>query len=165
MFKHIVTQVNGRLTALSTRLLALVATRLWNPAKRLLVSFIQGFLSAVNLKCLLVQTMSSIKVLLANLITQAQSIKAELTNVLLKVTRPGQLPPTTVHQTSQPAVTAQLLKKGKRAVSTKQAPSRSKGSKTAQTRTAAQSTQDGLKLQGLVKQHLQHANKASKKGK
>lgn len=92
------------------------------------------------------------------LLSSAKKLRALITQAYQSVVN-------LLRQLNPPAPTLPSLKSGKPAGKTKSARSRSKGSKTAQTRTAAQSTQDGLKLQGLVKQHLQHASKASKKGK
>jgi hypothetical protein len=63
---------------------------------------------------------------------------------------------------NQPAPTAQKQKKGKPVGITKSARSRTKGSKTVQTHTAAMLTQDGLKYQTLVSQLLQRVKQLLK---
>jgi hypothetical protein len=50
MFKHIVTQINGRITALYTQALALLKALLLKPVNSLLAKFILVFRSVVNLR-------------------------------------------------------------------------------------------------------------------
>ena len=165
MFTRIVQQVNGLLTALSTRLSTLLKERLLPNVNKLLASITHTFQSAVSLWFRLVQTTLNIKALVVNRITQARSTNQEPISAKQIATQLGLQPRTIVPPTSQPVVTAQSRKRGRPVGSTKSAQSHSKGNKTVQTRTVPQSIQAGTKLDGLVKQHLQHANKASKKGK
>ena len=162
MFTRIVQQVNGIVQALSTRLSTLVKAQLLPNVKQLLVTIIHTFKAVVSQ---LVQTTLNIKALVVNRIIQARSTNQEPISAKQIATQLGLQPRTIVPPTSQPVVTAQSRKRGRPAASTKSAQSLSKGNKTVQTRTVPQSIQAGTKLDGLVKQHLQHANKASKKGK
>jgi E3 ubiquitin-protein ligase DOA10 len=111
MFKHIVTQVSGRLTALSTQALALLKELLLRLVSYLLASCILVFLSVASLYNRLVKILSKIKVLLASLTTQVLSIKQGLKLVATTSGQNGQLLVTTVRQTLQ-RVKA-LFKKGK----------------------------------------------------
>lgn len=153
----IVTQLSGRLTALYTLVLGWLKAQLWHPAKRLLVSFIQGFQSAVNLWSPRVRTALNIKACRANLTTVVQSIKAGLINVQVKVSLIGSQLATTVPQTSQHVITVLLQKIDRLVALIKLALSHLKMSKTALIRMAHLSRQVGLKLQETVKQLLQTA--------
>ena len=165
MLKRIVQQVSGQVMALYTQASLLVKEQLLPSASKLLVSITQAFQNVVKLFSQLVKTVLNIKALVASLITQVQSIKAALITAKAKALLIGQQLLTTVRPTSQPVATVQSQKTDKPAASTKLAQSRSKGSKTAQTRTAHQSTADGLKSAVAAKQPLQRATKQSKKGK
>lgn len=165
MFMRIVMQVSGQVTALFTRLYSSVMTLLLNSASKLRALIIQTYRSVLTLVNRLVRTELNTKALRANLTTLAQSTRAVLTLVKAKAIQTGSLLLTTVRKISPLALILPLRKNVKPAGSTKLARSRSKGSKAVQTRMAAQSTQGGLKLEGLVKQHLQRAKPASKKGK
>jgi hypothetical protein len=162
MFMRIVQRVNGLVMGLFTQACTLVKERILPSAKRLLASIIQVFQSVASLLFQVVQTALNIKAWLANLITAVQLIRAALISVKVKVLHLGQLLLTTVRPTKQAARTTQLPKKGRPVGITKSARSRSKGNKTAQTPTAPQSTQAGLKSQGLVKQLLQRAKQLLK---
>jgi len=120
MFKHIVTQISGRITALFTQALALLKALLLNPVGSLLAKFILVFRSVVS----------------------------QLHRRLNRL-----------------AHTAQSPKKGKPVGITKSARSHLKENKTAQTPTAPQSTQAGLKSQGHAKRRPQPAKQTSKKGR
>ena len=115
MFMHIVTQLSGRITALYTRLWALLATQLWPRVKRLHASFIQIFQSVVNqyqhLRLLLALTQPSTNRLRANLITVVALIKQGLTSVKAILIQTGQQLATTVRLTLQHVM--QLWKKDK----------------------------------------------------
>jgi hypothetical protein len=165
MFMRIVQQVNGLIMAQYILVSTLVKERLLPSAKQLLASTIQAFQNVANRLLKLVQIVLNIKAWLVSLTIAAQSIKAVLTNVKAKALQLGLQHQIIAHQTSQPAHTAQSQKKDKPAASTKSVQSRSKGSKTAQTRTARQSTADGLKSAAVAKQPRQRAKQASKKGK
>ena len=88
MFKHIVTQVSGQITALYTQVLVSLKALLCRLVNNLRVSFSQIYLNVVNLLHPLVLTLSKIKLLLASLTTQVQSIKQGLK---LVVTTSGQI--------------------------------------------------------------------------
>jgi hypothetical protein len=165
MFKHIVTQISGRLMALSTQALALLKELLLKLVSYLLASCILVFLSVAKLYNLVVQIVLSIKAWLVSLTTVVQSIKAALTNAKAKAILLGQQLLTIARRIKQLVHIALSPKKDKPVASTKLARSRSKGSKTAQTRTAPQSTQAGLKSAAVAKQLRQHVKAASKKGK
>ena len=111
MFKRIVTQVSGRLTALSTQALALLKELLLKLASYSLASCILVFLSVASLYNQFVKILSKIKALLVSLITQVLSIKQGLKLVATISGQIGQLLVTTVRQTLQ-RVKA-LFKKGK----------------------------------------------------
>jgi hypothetical protein len=130
---------------------------LWHPVKRLLVNFIQVFLSVASLWSLRVQTALNIKACLANLITAVQLIKAALISAQVKVLLIGSQLVTTARQISQRVATVLLQKKDRLVVLIKLALSHLKMSKTALIRMARLLHQVGLKLQEVVKQHLQPA--------
>ena len=165
MLMRIVQQVNGLLTGLFTRLSTLVKEQLLPNVNRLLASITQAFQSVANLLSQLAQTMLNIKAWPALLTTAVQSIKAALTSVKAKPTQPGLPQATTVLSTNQPAVQAQLRKRGRPVGSTKSAQSHSKGTSSAQTRTAPQSIQAGVKSPGRVGLPHQRAKSQLKKGK
>jgi hypothetical protein len=142
-----------------------VRERLFKPASNLLASITQAYRSAANLyllNLLRVPIGSNTNRFRVSLTTAGQLIKAALTSAKASLIQIGSLLLTTVRQTKQAAPTAPLRKKGKPAGKTKSAQSRSKGSKTAQTPTAHQLTQDGLKSQGLAKQRRQRAKQQLK---
>jgi hypothetical protein len=152
MLKRIAMQLSGRLMALCTQVLAWLTTRLWNPAKHLLVSSTQVFLSAINRLNLLAQMALNFKALLVNLTTVAQSIKPVLTTVKAKSSQIGSQLQTTVRQILLPVTTA--FKKSKELVALiKLAVSRISASKTVLTLTVRQWIQVGLKLLGIASQH------------
>lgn len=158
MFTRIVQRVNGLIMAQYIRVSLWVKGRLSQLVNSLLASITQVFRNAANLQLLnllRVPTGSSTNLLRVSLTTAGQLTKAALTSAKASLIQIGSLLLTTVRQTKQAAPTTPLRKKGKPAGITKSARSRSKGSKTAQTPTAPQSTQDGLKSQGLVNQLLQ----------
>jgi hypothetical protein len=111
MFKRIVTQLSGQLTALSTQALALLKELLLRLASYLLASFILVFLSVANLYNRLVKILSKIKALLVSLTTQVLSINQGLKLVVTTSGQIGQLLVTTVRQTLQHVKA--LFKKGK----------------------------------------------------
>ena len=111
MFKHIVTQVSGRLTALFTQVWVSLKARLLKLANSLRASFIQVYQSAVSLLHPLAKTLLKTKALLANLTTQVLSIKQGLKLVATTSGQIGQLLVTTVRQIRQHVT--QALKKGK----------------------------------------------------
>jgi hypothetical protein len=162
MFMHIVTQLSGRITALFTQALVSLKALLCKLVNNLRVNITRVYQNVVSLCRLAVQTMLNIKVLLVPLITAVQSIKVALISVKARVLPLGQLLLTIVHQTKQAAPTAPSPKRGRPVGVTKSARSRSKKNKTAQTPTAPQSTLDGLKSVGLVKQLLQRAKQLLK---
>lgn len=92
------------------------------------------------------------------LLSSAKKLRALITQAFQNVVN-------LLRQHSQRALTVLSQKKDRLVALIKLDLSRSKGSKIVPTRTRVQSTQDGLKLQGLAKQRPQHATKASKKGK
>lgn len=165
MLKHIVTQVSGRLMALSTQALALLKELLLKLVSYLLASCILVFLSVAKLHSLAVRIVSSIKAWLVSLTTVGQLIKAELTNVKAKAIHLGQQLLIIARRIKQLALTALSPKKGKPVGITKSARSRLNVSKTVQTPTAIRSTQAGLKSAAVAKQLRQHVKQASKKGK
>jgi hypothetical protein len=152
MLKRIAMQLSGRLMALCTQVLAWLTTRLWNPAKHLLVSSTQVFLSAINRLNLLAQMALNFKALLVNLTTVAQSIKQGLSTAKAKVIQIGSQLLTTVLQTLQYASLNQLQNKGF-VVKMKLAQLRLKGSSYALIRIVRQLIQVGLKLLGIASQH------------
>ncbi len=162
---RIVQQVNGIIINLYTQACSLVKERLLPSASKLLANIIQAFQNVANRLLKLVQIVSNIKVWLVSLTTAAQSIKAVLINVKAKAILLGQQLLTIARRIKQLVHIALSPKKDKPVASTKLARSRSKGSKTAQTRTAPQSTQAGLKSAAVAKQLRQHVKAASKKGK
>ena len=109
MFKHIVTQISGRLTALFTQALALLKELLLRLVSELLTRCILVFLSVASLYNRLVKILSKIKVLLASLTTQVLSIKQGLKLVVTTSGQLGQLLVTTVRQIRQHV--AQAFKK------------------------------------------------------
>lgn len=165
MLMRIVQQINGLIMGLYTRLSSLVKEQLLPNVNRLRVSITQAFQSVLTLFSQLAKIVLNIKAFLANLTTQAQSIKAAFTAVKAKAIQAGQLLLIIVRPTSQPVPTVQSPKKGRPAGSTKSAQSLSKENKTAQTLTDLQSTVDGLKSVEVAKQLRQRATKQSKKGK
>jgi len=111
MFKHIVTQISGRITALYTQALVSLKALLSKLVNSLRVSFSQAYQSAVNLYPLHVKTLSKIKVLLVSLTTQVQSIKLGLKLVATTSGQIGSLLRTIVAQIRQ--AVSLVLKKGK----------------------------------------------------
>ena len=164
MFMRIVQQVNGLLTGLYTRLSLLVKERLLPSAKQLLASITQAFQNVASLLSQLAPTTLNIKAWPAPSTIVARSIKAVLTTAKLKLSQIGSQLLTTVASTNQPVVQAPQRKRGRPVGSTKSAQSRSKGTSSAQTRTALQSTQDGVKSPGRVGLPHQRAKSQRKKG-
>jgi hypothetical protein len=167
MFMRIVQQVNGLITGLFTTVYSSVKAQLLLLVSKLRVSITQAYLNVVNqLRRLLqlVLTALSSNPLAVALIKAVQSIKAALISVKASLTQVGSLLQTIVRTTPQPAPTAPSPKKGKPVGITKSARSRTKGSKTAPTPTAPQSTPAGLKLQDRVNQLLQRAKALLKIG-
>lgn len=162
MFKHIVSQLSGRITALFTQALVSLKALLCKLVSSLRVSITQVFQSAVSLLCQAARIVLNIKAWLANLTTVVQSIKAALTSVKVKVIHLGQQLLTIVRPTKQAVPTLRSPKRGRPVGSTKSARSRSKGNKTAQIPTAVLLTQDGLKSQGHAKPRHQHAKQPLK---
>lgn len=162
MFKHIVTQVSGRLTALFTQVLALLKELLLRLVSYLLASCILVFLSVVKLYNLVVRIVLNIKVWLVSLTKVDQSIKAALTSAKVKVIHLGQLLLITVRKIRQLVPTAQLQRKGKPVGITKSARSHLSVNKTAQTNTVNPLIQDGLKYQGRAKRHRPRAKQPLK---
>ena len=106
MFKHIVTQISGRITVLYTQALVSLKALLSKLVNSLRVSFSQIYLSVVNLFNPLVQTLSKIKPLLASLTTQVQSIKQGLKLVVTTSGQIGSQLLTTVRQIPQAVIQA-----------------------------------------------------------
>jgi hypothetical protein len=165
MFMRIVQQVNGLIMAQYIRASMWVKALVLPNVNKLRVNIILASLSVGNLFNRLVKTVLNIRALVVNRITLDPSINQEPISAKHLATQLGLQPQTIVPPTSQPVVTAQSRKTAKHAASTKSGRSRSKGNKTAQIRTVPQSIQAGTKLEGLVKQHLQHANQTHKQGK
>ena len=111
MLKLIVTQIVGQITALFTTACTLIKGLLLKPVKLLHASFIQAFQNAASLKFLYAKTLLSFKVLLAQCITLAQSIKAGLKHVVTTSGQTGSQPQTTAPKTRQRVKAAS--KKGK----------------------------------------------------
>jgi len=165
MLKPIVTQVSGRITALCTRLWALLATRLWPNVKQLLANITQAFLNVANRLFQLVQTVLNTSRWRVSLTIVVVSIKAVFTSALLKVTQLGQQLLTIALQMLQRVSLVLQQTKDKLAASIKSALSRFKEIGFVQTLMGLQSTQDGEKPKDLVKQRQPRAKQASKKGK
>ena len=106
MFKHIVTQVSGQVTALYTQVLASLKALLWSLVNNLRVSFIRAYQNVVNLFNPLVQTLLKIKALLVSLITQVQLIKQGLKLVVTTSGQIGSQLLTTVRQIPQAVIQA-----------------------------------------------------------
>lgn len=164
MFKHIVTQVSGRTTALFTQALELLKELLWRAVSYLLASCILLFLSVAKLYNLVVRTVSSIKAWLASLITLVWSTKQEHICAKVRATLRGQQPQITALPILRPVPTALSPKTDNPAVQTKSDQLPTKENKTVQTRTEAQSTQAGLKSHARAKPRRRRAKQVSKKG-
>jgi hypothetical protein len=165
MFMQIVTQVSGRLMALFTAVYTLVKAQLLLLVSKLRVSITQAFQSAVNLlrqSLHLALTLLKSNPLAVALTKAVQSIKAAHISVKASLTQIGSLLQTIVQTIRPPVPTASSPKKGKPVGITKSARSRTKGNKTAQTPTEAQSTPVGLKLLGHAKQLLQRVKQLLK---
>lgn len=168
MLKHIVTQINGRLTALFTQAYTLIKTPLCKLVSSLPASFTQAFQSAANqylLNLLRVPTGSSTNRLAVILITVGQLIKAALINVKASLIRIGLQLLTIARRIRQRVLTLLLQKKDKLVALIKWVQSRLNESKTALIRMAHQLIQAGLKLAGRAKQLQQHAIQMFKKSK
>jgi hypothetical protein len=164
----IVTQLSGRLTALCTLVLGWLTARLWHPAKRLLVSFIQVFQNVRNLNhlnLLRVRTMSSFNRLRVSLIIVEQLIKAGLSTAKAKVIQIGLQLATTVRQTLQRVTIVLLQKKDRLVELIKLAQSRIKMSKIAQILMVPLFRQVGLRLQEAVKQLRLRATQHTKQNR
>jgi hypothetical protein len=110
MFKHIVTQVSGQVTALYTQALASLKALLWSLVNSLRASFIRAYQNVVSLFNPLVQTLLKIKALLVSLTTQVQLIKQGLRLVVTTSGQIGSQLLTTVRQIPQAVI--QAFKKG-----------------------------------------------------
>ena len=108
---HIVTQLSGRIMALYSQALGWLKVLLYKLVNNLRASYILASLSAVNLWTLLAKILLSFKVLLANLITQAQLIKVGLKHVAITSGQIGQQLLTTARQILQRVLN--LLKRGR----------------------------------------------------
>jgi hypothetical protein len=165
MFTHIVSQLSGRITALFTQALASLKELLCKLVSSLRVSITQAYQNADNLLRLRLQlALTTLKSnpLVVGLTKAVQSIKVAHTSVKVNLLQIGLLLLTTARQIRQLVPTAQSPRKGKPVGITKSARLRTKKNKTAPTPTEVQSTQDGLKLAGLVKQLLQRAKQLLK---
>jgi hypothetical protein len=111
MFKHIVTQISGRITALYTQALVSLKALLSKLVNSLRVKFTQAYQSAVSLFNPLALTLLKIKALLVSLTTQVQSIKLGLKLVATTSGQIGSLLQTIVAQIRQ--AVSLVLKKGK----------------------------------------------------
>ena len=106
MFKHIVTQVSGQVTALYTQALASLKALLWSLVNSLRASFIRAYQNVVSLFNPLVQTLLKIKALLVSLTTQVQLIKQGLRLVVTTSGQIGSQLLTTVRQIPQAVIQA-----------------------------------------------------------
>ena len=107
---RIVMQVLGRIMAQFLTVYMLIKERLLQLVNNLHAKFILASLSVGNLWTLLAKILLSFKVLLANLITQAQLIKVGLKHVVITSGQIGQQLLTTVRQILQRVLN--LLKRG-----------------------------------------------------
>ena len=107
---HIVTQLSGRIMALYSQALVWLKEQLLQLVNSLRANYILVSLSVVNLWNRLVKISLTFKVLLANLITQAQLIKVGLKHVVITSGQIGQQLLTTVRQILQRVLN--LLKRG-----------------------------------------------------
>jgi hypothetical protein len=98
---HIVTQLSGRIMALYSQALVWLKEQLLQLVNSLRVNYILASLSVVNLWNRLAKILLNIKVLLANLTTQAQLIKVGLKHVAITSGQIGQQLLTTVRQILQ----------------------------------------------------------------
>jgi phage-related protein len=110
MFMHIVTQLSGQITALFTQALASLKALLCKLVNNLRVNITRAYQNVVSLFNPLVQTLLKIKALVANLITQVQSIKQGLKLVVTTSGQIGSQLLTTVRQIPQAVI--QAFKKG-----------------------------------------------------
>jgi hypothetical protein len=111
MHMQLVTQVLGRIMARFLIVYTLIKELLLPLVSNLRVRYILVSLSAVNLWTLLAKILLNFKVLLANLITQAQLIKVGLKHVAITSGQIGQQLLTTVRQILQRVLN--LLKQGR----------------------------------------------------
>jgi hypothetical protein len=107
---QIVTQVLGRIMAQFLTVYTLIKELLLLLVSNLRVRYILVSLSVANLWTRLVKILLNFKVLLANLITQAQSIKVELKRVAITSGQIGQQLLTIAHRIRQRVLN--LLKRG-----------------------------------------------------
>ena len=107
---HIVTQLSGRIMALYSQALGWLKVLLYKLVSNLRVNYTRASLSVGNLWTLLAKILLSFKVLLANLITQAQLIKVGLKHVAITSGQIGQQLLTTARQILQRVLN--LLKRG-----------------------------------------------------
>jgi hypothetical protein len=107
---HIVTRLSGRIMALYSQALVWLKVLLYKLVNSLRVNYIRVSLSVVNLWNHLVKILLNFKVLLANLITQAQLIKVGLKHVVITSGQIGQQLLITVRQILQRVLN--LLKRG-----------------------------------------------------
>jgi phage-related protein len=110
MFMHIVTQLSGRITALFTQALASLKALLCKLVNNLRVNITRAYQNVVSLFSPLVLTLSKIKALFVNLITQVQLIKQGLKLVVTTSGQIGSQLLTTVRQIPQAVI--QAFKKG-----------------------------------------------------
>lgn len=111
MFKRIVMQLNGHLMVLFTQALASLKALLCKLVNNLRVAFSQAYLNVVNLLSPFAKTLSKIKLLLASLTTQVQSIKQGLKLAATTSGQIGSLLQTIVVQIRQ--LVSQVSKKDK----------------------------------------------------
>ena len=111
MLKRIVMQLNGLIMVQFTQALEWLTALLWKVVNSLRASYIRLSLSVVNLLNRLVKILSNFKALLANLITQVQSIKLVLKRAVTINGQIGSQLLTIARQTLQ--LVKQALKKDK----------------------------------------------------
>ena len=161
---HIVQRLNGKMVYLYIRLCTLVKEHLLLNANNLLAKFSQALQAVVSQLNQVAQTLSTIKVSLANLITQVPSTKAEPKYVPPTSGQTGQQPATTAPQIPQAAKQAQTTKQ-KHVERTKSGKFAPKGTGVAQTHTANQSQKRGKSQKTVANQLRQRATQVSKKDK
>jgi hypothetical protein len=165
MLGAVLTSLHHKATSLICNVTALITKKLSGLLGVLVSLKTQLATLCHSLLSQLAQTVLKIKVLVASLITQVQSIKVELINVKAKALQIGSLLRTIVAQIRQLAAISHKQKSDKPVEKTKSAQSPTSENKTVQTHTAALLTQDGLKSQGRAKQRHQRAKQELKKGK
>jgi hypothetical protein len=166
MFMQTVMRIVGRITALFSQAYVWIKTQLSTPASNLLARFTRIFQNVRNLhllNLLRVQTGLSSNRLVVYLITAEQSIKLALMSVLAKLILLGQQLVTTVRQILQPVVQA-LKQKANPVELIKLVVSAIQKLVVVLTPMVAQLKDNGLKLQGLVRQLQQRVSHVFKKG-